>query len=55
MNLVKSICEGLVYITTFIKDENKGESALTIVIKMAQDDDFLPILKFRINFLVMFF
>ena len=39
MNLVKSICDGLVYMTTFIKDENKGESVLTIVIKMAQDDE----------------
>jgi len=35
MNLVKSICEGLAY----IKDEHKGESVLTIVIKMAQDDE----------------
>jgi len=39
MNLVKSICEGLVYMTTYIKDEHKGESVLTIVIKMAQDDE----------------
>ena len=39
MNLVKLICDGLVYMTTFIKDENKGESVLTIVIKMAQDDE----------------
>ena len=39
MNLVKSICDGLVYMTNFIKDENKGESVLTIVIKMAQDDE----------------
>ncbi len=39
MNLVKSICEGLVYMTSFIKDEHKGESVLTIVIKMAQDDE----------------
>ena len=38
-NLVKSISEGLVYMAKFIKDEHKGESMLTIVIKMAQDDD----------------
>jgi len=36
---VKSISDGLVYLTKFIKDEHKGESVLTIVIKMAQDDD----------------
>ena len=39
LGLVKSICDGLVYMTQFIKDEDKGESVLTIVIKMAQDDD----------------
>ena len=39
LNLVKSISDGLVYMTNFIKDEHKGESVLTIVIKMAQDDD----------------
>ena len=39
MNLVTSISDGLVYMTKFIKDEHKGESVLTIVIKMAQDDD----------------
>ena len=38
-NLVKSLSDGLVYMTNFIKDEHKGESVLTIVIKMAQDDD----------------
>ena len=38
-NLVKSISDGLVYMAKFIKDEHKGESMLTIVIKMAQDDD----------------
>ena len=38
-NFVKSISDGLVYLTKFIKDEHKGESVLTIVIKMAQDDD----------------
>ena len=38
-NLVKSLSDGLVYMTRFIKDEHKGESVLTIVIKMAQDDD----------------
>jgi len=38
-NLVKSISDGLVYMTNFIKDEHKGESVLTIVIKMAQEDD----------------
>jgi serine/threonine-protein phosphatase 4 regulatory subunit 1 len=39
LNLVTSISDGLVYMTKFIKDEDKGESVLTIVIKMAQDDD----------------
>ena len=39
LNLVKTICDGLVYMTSYIKDEHKGESVLTIVIKMAQDDD----------------
>ena len=39
LNLVKSISHGLVYMTNFIKNEHKGESVLTIVIKMAQDDD----------------
>ena len=38
-NLVKSLSDGLVYMTNFIKDEHKGESVLTIVIRMAQDDD----------------
>ena len=38
-DFVKSISNGLVYLTKFIKDEHKGESVLTIVIKMAQDDD----------------
>ena len=38
-NLVKSLSDGLVYMTNFIKDKHKGESVLTIVIKMAQDDD----------------
>ena len=39
LNLVQTICDGLVYMTSYIKDEHKGESVLTIVIKMAQDDD----------------
>ena len=34
-NLVKTISDGLVYMTNFIKNEHKGESVLTIVIKMA--------------------
>ena len=38
-NLVKTISDGLVYMTNFIKNEHKGESVLTIVIRMAQDDD----------------
>ena len=38
LNLVKSISDGLVYMTNFIKNEHKGESVLTIVIKMAQDE-----------------
>ena len=38
-NLVKNLSDGLVYMTNYIKDEHKGESVLTIVIKMAQDDD----------------
>ena len=39
LDLVKSISNGLVYMTHFIKDIHKGESVLTIVIKMAQDDE----------------
>ncbi len=31
----KTIYDGLVYMTNFIKNEHKGESVLTIVIKMA--------------------
>ena len=38
IDLVNSISDGLVYMTQFIKDEDKGECILTIVIKMAQDD-----------------
>ena len=37
--LLKSCSDDLVYITKYIKDEHKGESVLTIVLKMAQDDD----------------
>ena len=38
-NLVKLISNGLVYLSKYIKDSDKGESILTIAIKMAQDDD----------------
>ena len=38
-NLVKLISNKLVYLSKYIKDSDKGESILTIVIKMAQDDD----------------
>ena len=37
-NMIKSISEGLVYLSKHIKNEDKGESVLAIVIKMAQDD-----------------
>ena len=38
-NMVKSISDGLVFLSKYIKSEDKGESVLAIVIKMAQDDD----------------
>ena len=38
-SLTKSISDGLVYMTKFIKEEHIGESVLTIVIKISQDDD----------------
>ena len=38
-NMIKSISDGLVYLSKYIKTEDKGESVLAIVIKMAQDDD----------------
>ena len=38
-NMIKSISDGLVYLSKHIKNEDKGESVLAIVIKMAQDDD----------------
>ena len=38
-NMVKSICDGLIYLSKYIKSEDKGESVLAIVIKMAQDDN----------------
>ena len=37
--MIKSISDGLVYLSKHIKTEDKGESVLAIVIKMAQDDD----------------
>lgn len=37
--MIKSISDGLVYLSKHIKNEDKGESVLGIVIKMAQDDD----------------
>ena len=37
--MVKQIMDGLVYLSKYIKSEDKGESVLAIVIKMAQDDD----------------
>ena len=38
-SMVKQIMDGLVYLSKYIKSEDKGESVLAIVIKMAQDDD----------------
>ena len=38
-SMVKSISNALVYLSKYIKNEDKGESVLAIVIKMAQDDD----------------
>ena len=38
-SMIKSISDGLVYLSKHIKNEDKGESVLGIVIKMAQDDD----------------
>jgi hypothetical protein len=39
VNLVKTVCDRLVYIINYKKDEHKGKSVLAIVIKIAQDDD----------------
>ncbi len=38
-NILKSVSDGLVYMTNFMKDDDKGGSVLTIVIQMAQEDD----------------
>ena len=38
-SMIKSISNALVYLSKYIKNEDKGESVLAIVIKMAQDDD----------------
>lgn len=38
-SMVKSITDDLVYLSKYIKSEDKGESILAIVIKMAQDDN----------------
>ena len=38
-NIYKSICDGLIYLSKYIKSEDKGESVLAIAIKMAQDDN----------------
>ena len=37
--MVKTVCDRLVYIINYKKDEHKGKSVLAIVIKIAQDDD----------------
>lgn len=38
-NILKSVSEGLVYVTNFMKEDDKGGSVLTIVIQMAQEFD----------------
>ena len=38
-NILKSVSDGLVYMTNFMKEDDKGGSVLTIVIQMAQEDD----------------
>ena len=38
-NILKSVSEGLVYMTNFMKEDDKGGSELTIVIQMAQEFD----------------
>ena len=38
-NILKSVSDGLVYMTNFMKEDDKGGSVLTIVIQMAQEDE----------------
>ena len=38
-NILKSVSEGLVYMTNFMKEDDKGGSELKIVIQMAQEFD----------------
>ena len=38
-NILKIVSDGLVYMTNFMKEDDKGGSVLTIVIQMAQEDD----------------
>jgi len=39
VNILKSVSDGLVYMTNFMKEDDKGGSILTIVIQMAQEDE----------------
>ena len=38
-NILKLVSDGLVYMTNFMKEDDKGGSILTIVIQMAQEED----------------
>ena len=38
-NILKSVSDGLVYMTNFMKEDDKGGYVLTIVIQMAQEDE----------------
>ena len=38
VNILKLVSDGLVYMTQFMKEDDKGENILTIVIQMAQED-----------------
>ena len=42
VNILKSVSDGLVYMTNFMKEDDKGGSILTIVIQMAQEDEDEP-------------
>jgi serine/threonine-protein phosphatase 4 regulatory subunit 1 len=39
INILKSVSDGLVYMTKYMKDEDKGDNVLKIVIQMAQEDE----------------
>ena len=39
MNILKQVSDGLVYMTKYMKEEDKGEAVLRIVIQMAQEND----------------